>query len=70
MISLILGALMVSIGCNKKVFGFSSGPESGLSCALAYLKSYRRRVVSASPRTVLKRRIPTESVGPTMTFLF
>lgn len=38
MICLILDALMVSIGCNKKVFGFISGTESGLSCIFVYVK--------------------------------
>lgn len=62
---------MTSIGCSKKVFGFISGPGSCSWCALVCLKSYKEgggsKVIS---RTVLKRRIPIESVGPTMTFLF
>ena len=43
----MLGALIVSIGCNKKVFGFISGPGSGLSFALACLK------ISVEPRNCL-----------------
>lgn len=70
MISLILGALMISIGCSKKVFGLISGPLSDWSCVLVCRKSYKMSFPSFFPRTVLKRMIPTESVGPTMTFLF
>lgn len=42
MISLIPGALMVSIGCSKKFPGFISGPGSDPSCALVCLRCYEK----------------------------